>query len=127
MILHLFKFGSVATLMLLSLAFNATPAAAGGCGYGCGVVEVAPPPPVVYQQSCSCCGCGGSAYYYAPANTSPSAYYGYAGYGYADSGYPAYGYGYAGAAYRASVAPSRYVNRFYRPRVYVGPRRAWVR
>jgi hypothetical protein len=123
MVLRLCKLGSAAALLLLSLAFNAAPAAAGGCGYyGCGAVEVAPPP-VVYQQSCSCCGCGSSYYAYAPT----SAYAGYAEYDYPAYGYGYPGYGYAGAGYRAAIAPYRYTNRFYRPRVYVGPRRAWVR
>ena len=61
-----------------------------------------------YAGGCGCC-CG-SAYYggYAPAYAYP--YYAYAGYGYA-----------------AAYAPYAYANRFYRPRVWAGPRRVWVR
>jgi hypothetical protein len=107
-----------AALLLTGLASGTTPAAADGCGYnGCG----APAPVVVYRQSS--CDCGGSSYYYsyAPAYAYPSEYYGYGGYGYAR-------YGYAAGAYAAAVAPYRYVNRFYGPRVYVGPRgRTWHR
>jgi hypothetical protein len=133
MIKHMFKFTYAAAVLLFAgLALAATPAAAGGCGYD-GCAELAPPPVVLYQSNC---GCGGGSYYYsyAPANTYPSAYYGYASYGgYGDGGYGypgygyGYGYGYAGAAYRAAVSPYRYVNRFYRPRGYIGARRAWVR
>jgi hypothetical protein len=133
MIKRMFKFSYAAALLFAGLASAPTPAAAGGCGYD-GCAEPAPPPVVLYQSNC---GCGGGSYYYAyaPANTYPSAYYGYAaayggyaGYGYAGYGYAGYGgYGYAGAAYRAAVSPYRYVNRFYRPRVIAGPRRAWVR
>src|SRR5437879_10270548 len=117
MIVHLFKFASVAAVALLDVAFNAAPAAAGGCGYS-GCETAAPAPVVVYQSGC---GCGGGSYYYsyAPASTYPSsAYYGYAAYGDAGYGYPGYGYGYAYARARscAGVSPYRCVHRFYQPR-----------
>jgi len=119
MLSRLFKFSPVAALLFFGLASNATPAAAGGCGYyGCGYAA----PVVVYQQpSCGCCGCGSSYYNsYAPAYAYPSAYgYGYAGYAdYADYGYDGYGY----AGYGAGLAPYRYANRLYRSRGYVGAR-----
>ena len=109
MIQRMFKFSRVAALVLFGLAFSGvsasvTPAAA--CGYsGCGV-GVAVVQPYVYQ-SCSCCGCG-------------TGYYG------AAYAYPYYGYG-AAYGYAAEYAPYAYVNRFYRPRIWVGPRRVWVR
>ena len=63
-------------------------------------------PVVPVYPACSCCGCGGGYYgAYAP-------------------GY-AYGYGSAAYGYAAAYAPYAYVNRFYRPRIYVGSRRAW--
>ncbi len=134
MILRMFKFTYVAALLLFGLAV--TPAAAGGCGYyGCEGAAPVVIQPYVYQ-SCSCCGCGGSSYYYAyaPANTYPAyGYAGYGGYGYGGYGYgaygyaAAYGYGAYGYGYAAEYAPRAYVNRFYRPRIHVGPRRAWVR
>jgi hypothetical protein len=104
MIQRMLKFSRVAALSVFGLgglALGTTPAAAGGCGYGCGGY-VTPVMPVVYSSCGGCCGGCGGAYAYAPA-------YGYYTYGY-------------GAAY----APYAYVNRFYRPRVYVGPR-VWVR
>ena len=115
--MRMLKFSSAAALLLAGLASAPTAANAGGCGY----TDCEPPAPVVVYQQPSC-GCGSSYYSaYAPAYAYPSAYYGYAGYGYA-------GYGYAAGAYAAAAAPYAYVNRFYRPRVYVGPRyRGWVR
>jgi hypothetical protein len=115
MILRLLKFTRVAAALAFGLivgavALGSTPAAAGGCGYGCGGPVFAAPvvavPVVVQPYGCGCCGCGGGgfAYGYNP-------YYSYA----------AYGYG-------AEYAPYAYTNRFYRPRVYVGPRRGgWAR
>jgi hypothetical protein len=109
MIQRMFKFSRVAALSLFGFAFgglaaSVTPASAcgyNGCGGGVAVVQ-----PYVYQ-SCSCCGCG-------------SGYYG------AAYAYPYYGYG-AAYGYAAEYAPYAYVNRFYRPRIWVGPRRVWVR
>jgi hypothetical protein len=105
MIQRMLKFGRVAAVLFFGLAFGGlalgvAPAAAGGCGYGCGVQAVVVPvvQPYVYS-GCGCCSCGGVYGYYP---------------------YAAYGYG-------AEFAPYAYTNRFYRPRVYVGPRRAWVR
>jgi hypothetical protein len=112
MILNLLKFTRVAAVLVFGLvvgglALGSTPAAA-QCGYGCGGGAVFAAPvvavPVVQPYGCSCCGCGGGGF----------------AYGYAPYAYAAYGYG-------AEFAPYAYTNRFYRPRVYVGPRRVWVR
>ena len=117
MIQHMLKLGRVAAVLFFGLvvgglALGVTPAAAGGCGWGCGAPAVVAVPVAVVPAypACSCCGCGGNYYgAYAPAYAYP--YYG---------GSAAYGYA-------AAFAPYAYVNRFYRPRVYVGPRRAWRR
>jgi len=117
---------AAAVLLFAGMAFAPAPASAGDC---CGAAMVQPAPVIVYQPSCG--GCGGSYYYsYAPAYAYPSANYGgygaYAAYGYAGEGY-GYGDGYGYAGYRAAISPYAYTNRFYRPRVYVGPGRGWVR
>jgi hypothetical protein len=100
--------GRLAALLLLGVGLGGTPAAAGGCGWGCW----APTPVVVqpvYVSPCSCCGCGAS-------------YYG--------SYYPAYAYPAVGA-YSIGLAPVAASGPFYAPRVaprywgsrYWGPRR----
>jgi hypothetical protein len=110
MIQRMLKLGRVAAVLFFGLALGGlalgvAPAAAGGCGWGCGVAPVVVVPVVPVYPACSCCGCGGYGAY-AP---------GYAYYG----GSAAYGYA-------AAYAPYAYTNRFYRPRVYVGgPRRVW--
>jgi len=109
MIQRMLKFSRVAAVLFFGLAFGGlafgvAPAAAGGCGWGCGGPAVVAVPVVPFYPACSCCGCGGG-YAYAP-------------------GY-AYGYGSAAYGYAAAYAPYAYVNRFYRPRIYVGPRRVW--
>jgi hypothetical protein len=131
MILRLFSISRFAALLLavtgLGLGFGAAPAAAGGCGYyGCyAAARVVVQP--YYYQSCSCCGCGTSAYYtsYYPAYTYPSADYGYAtGYDYATG----YGYGYEGAVVAPRVyRPRAAFPRYFGPRRYIGPRRAYAR
>jgi hypothetical protein len=111
MIQRMLKFSRVAAVLFFGLAFGGlalgvAPAAAGGCGWGCGGPAVVAVPVVPVYPACSCCGCGGGYYgAYAP-------------------GY-AYGYGSAAYGYAAAYAPYAYVNRFYRPRIYVGPRRVW--
>jgi hypothetical protein len=121
-----FAFSGAAALLLATVGFAATPAAA--CGYG-GCYAPAPVAVVVqpvpyYYQSCSCCGCG-SSYYgsYYPAYTYPT--YGY-GYGYA-AGYEYSGYGDESAGYPGPVvAPRVYARRaFYRG--YAGWRRPYAR
>jgi hypothetical protein len=94
------KFAAIGALSLLSLSFEAAPAAAGGCwDGGCGPAVVVQPLPV--YSSCSCC-CG-----------APSVGLGYSvGYG---GGYaPGYDGGYAG------VGPGYYGG--YGPRYYGGYR-----
>jgi hypothetical protein len=132
MILRVFTLGRVAALLLVGLAFGASPAAA-GCGYN-GCYAPLPVPyvaqPYYYQSSCSCCGCG-SLYYgsYYGAYTYPSMPYpDYSSYGYGAYGY-GYGYGY-GPSYGGYggpvVGPRVYGSRPFHRR-YVGPRRMYAR
>src|SRR5262249_49641975 len=93
--LRLVDFGRLSALLLAGALYSATPAAAGGCGWGCGAAPVVVQPYV--YQSCSCCSCGGGyAYGY------PYAYGAYGAYGAYAADYDAYG-----------VGPG-----FYRPRYY---------
>jgi hypothetical protein len=123
-----FAFSGVAAVLLATLGFGATPAAA--CGYnGCyapAPVAVVVQPVQYYYQSCSCCGCG-SSYYgsYYPAYTYPT--YGY-GYGYAEGYGPNYaaGYGFTGYEDPAYLGPV-VAPRVYGYRRYVGWRRPFAR
>jgi hypothetical protein len=110
--LRVFKFAPVAALALLSLSFNAAPAAAGGCGYS--DCYSAPAPVVTYQSSG--CGCGGSSYYapttsYAPSNYYGSSYYGSGYYGYASVGRPIARYGYGVRAFGPRFGVRAYAGR----------------
>jgi hypothetical protein len=65
MMLRNLKIGCIAAASLLGLAFGASPAAAGGCGYsscGAGYVKYVLVTVPVYRSSC---GCGSWTYSYA--------------------------------------------------------------
>ncbi len=111
MMMRILKFAAVAAISMFGLAFEAAPAAAGGCWYnGCGGVAVQPVPYV--YSSCSCCGCGAPSYGVGCCG-------GYAG-GLYGAGYGA-GYGPGYARYGVGIYGPRYggYGRFHR-RVYLG-------
>src|SRR3954471_4230774 len=109
MTLRVLSFSRIAALLLFGLSFgfgfSATPAAAGGCGYGCGGDGYSGPVVVLpyAYQAFSCCGCGGCGYA-GPVVVQPYAYQscsccgcgGYAAYAYPTPYYGAYATGWDG-------------------------------
>ena len=88
MMVRKLKFAAVAAISLLGLSFEAAPATAGGCWYGCGSAVIVQP--VAVFPSCSCCSCGAASY--------GLIYYG--GYGLAIVATGGYGRGYGLGYYR---------------------------